>query len=151
VSGYYRRSGRSYGRSARPVTAGPVARVNKRPGACRSCGEDIPAGVGRLYRESDGAWSVVHVPAEWSGSPASGAYIGGCPESTDKQNAGAPWNRDGHVASERVRLAAMARTYAAMNPPAPVRGGYYTLSSGARVTGSRGRCEDAPCCGCCEY
>ena len=56
----YGRSGYRRGYSSRPQTAGRVARVNARPGPCRDCGEEIPAGAGQLYRESGGAWAVVH-------------------------------------------------------------------------------------------
>lgn len=151
MSGYRR----SYGRSRRP-TVGKVGRVNRRPGNCRTCGELIPAGAGELYREGSGAWSVVHT------EPSRGGWLmdpqpvtGGCPESTDKTNAeshargffgdGAPLPR-----SERDRIASAAARYAAQtaSAPAPARSGGYRLNSGAVVTG--GRCEDAPCCGCCD-
>jgi hypothetical protein len=155
--------GRSYGRRgySRPQTAGRVARPNARPGTCRDCGEEVPAGAGQLWREGSGAWSVVHVPAEqggWVMDPQ--PYRGGCPESTDKRNAelhASGFFGAGAAApvSERERIAAVAARYAAANPVAAqhgtYRGGKYAYtSSGARMTNRYRRCEDAPCCGCCD-
>ena len=153
-SGYGRR-----GYSSRPATVGRIAKANARPGPCSDCGEDIPAGAGQLYRESGGAWAVVHVEQTQGGwlmnpQPARG----GCPESTDKRNA------ELHAAgffgpdapmpvSERDHIAATAATYAAMNPASearPARKSYAYSSSGARMSNRYGRCEDAPCCGCCD-
>lgn len=135
----YGRTGyqRGYQRS-RSISAGRVSRVNKRPGECRACGETIPAGAGELYREASGTWSVVHTEARWAGSPVSGHYVGGCPESTDKLNAGA------HVKPEAERLAAVAATWAASSPVQEERVHYGYTRNGRR------RCEDAPCCGCCD-
>ena len=157
---------RNYRRStSRSFTPGRVARVNRRPGPCRSCGVIVPAGAGQLFREESGAWSAVHVPASWHGSPVSGRYIGGCPAATDELNTGAPWDRPG-ARSESDRLAAVAATWAAMEGTrAPVQAGpdddlrevsrragskYAYTSTGARMTASSQRCEDAPCCGCCD-
>lgn len=124
--GYGYRSG--YRQRSYPQSTGRVSKPNRRPGACRSCGETVPAFGGQLWREASGEWSVVHVPAEWAGSPVSGHYVGGCPASTDAQNDGAPWNRDGHVRSERERIASRASLAAAMSAnreaPRDRRGGY---------------------------
>lgn len=160
----YTRSGRGrVGRTLRRGDSGRVARPNRRPGKCRECAELIPAGAGHLWHETDGAWSVVHVPAEqtgWLMHP--GPMVGGCPDATDRRNA------ELHAAgffgpdapapsSERDRIAAAAARYAAANPPssapssAPARSGRYAYtSSGARMTDRFRRCEDAPCCGCCD-
>ena len=151
--------GKSYGRrgyGSRPVTAGRVARVNARPGPCRSCGETVPAGAGHLWREADGAWSVVHIEATqggWLMHPE--PYRGGCPESTDKRNAEAHaagfFGKDAPApASERESIAAAAAGYAATAPSEAPRKSYAYTSGGARMTSRRGRCEDAPCCGCCD-
>jgi hypothetical protein len=162
MSGYRRNSYRR-GYGSRSFTPGRVARVNARPGPCRYCGEAIPAGAGQLWREDSGAWSVVHAPAEWSGSPVSGRYIGGCPRDTDAMNAEGNFGGPG-ARSESERLAAVAATYAAMHD-APRQAGpgddlrevsrragskYAYTSTGARMTMSSQRCEDAPCCGCCD-
>jgi hypothetical protein len=144
------RNGYRRGYGQRAVSAGRVSKPNRRPGACRECGEEIPAGAGQLWRETSGDWSVVHLPMEWSGSPVSGHYVGGCPASTDEKNAGAPWNADGHVRPEAERLTAVAASYAAMNPPEdarPRRAAYAYTSTGARMTSRCGH-EDYPCCGC---
>lgn len=146
----YGRSNYRRGYSSRPVTAGRVARPNARPGDCRSCGETVPAGAGQLWRESDGAWSVVHVESSQGGWLMHPQPVrGGCPESTDKRNA------ELHAAgffgpdaaapvSERDEIAATARRYAESNPARPERVHYGYNSRG------RSRCEDAPCCGCCD-
>ena len=167
--------GKSYGRrgyGSRPVTAGRVARVNARPGPCRSCCETVPAGAGHLWREADGAWSVVHIEATqggWLMHPE--PYRGGCPADTDKRNAEAHaagfFGKDAPApASEREHVASAARAYAARNAvSAPAQAGpgddlreisrraggkYAYTSGGARMTMSSRRCEDSPCCGCCD-
>jgi hypothetical protein len=129
-------------------TTGRVARPNARPGECRGCHEMIPAGAGQLWREQDGAWSVVHRPAEWAGSPVSGQYTGGCPAETDRMNEQGHFGGPGGAKSERDRIASYAAIYAASAPeqPAPRR----SYASTARTWDRRGRCEDAPCCGCCD-
>ena len=151
--------GKSYGRrgyGSRPVTAGRVARVNARPGPCRSCGETVPAGAGHLWREADGAWSVVHIEATqggWLMHPE--PYRGGCPADTDKRNAEAHaagfFGKDAPApVSEREHVASAAARYAATAPSEAPRKSYAYTSGGARMTSRRGRCEDAPCCGCCD-
>jgi hypothetical protein len=135
-SGYqrsnYRRSGTSH-------TVGRVLKPNRRPGACRDCGEDIPAGAGNLYREPGGTWSVVHI------EPTQGGWLmhpqpvrGGCPESTDKRNAESYasgfFGPDATMPrSEREHIAELAARYAASSAASPVgsreaprdrRGGY---------------------------
>jgi hypothetical protein len=149
-------SRRGYG--SRSVTAGRVARPNKRPGPCKACGEEIPAGAGQLWREASGEWSVVHVQEAqggWLMHP--GPVTGGCPESTDKRNA--ELHASGFFGpgaqmpvSERVRIARTAETFAASaQSEAPARRASHAYtSSGARMTSRQGRCEDAPCCGCCD-
>jgi hypothetical protein len=139
-----------YGR--RPVVRpGRVERVNQRAGECRTCGELVPAGGGHLWRETSGAWSVVHWPAVrggWAMDPQ--PYRGGCPESTDRLNAelhaAGQLGRDaGMPASERE---AIARAAGRFIPPA-VRGGSKDAFTTHSARMSR-RCEDAPCCGCCD-
>ena len=108
-------------------TAGRVLKPNRRPGACRDCGEEIPAGAGNLYREPAGTWTVVHVEAHQGGWLMHPQPVrGGCPKLTDERNAqlhasgffgeGAPLPR-----SEYERIAATAATYAASTPASPVR------------------------------
>ena len=163
--GYRRNSNYRRGYSSRAFTPGRVARANARPGPCRYCHEPVAAGAGQLWREDSGAWSVVHLPAEWSGSPVSGRYIYGCPASTDEMNATGHFGEPG-ARTESERLEAVAATYAAMRAmDAPRQAGpdddlrevsrraggkYAYTSTGARVTMSSRRCEDAPCCGCCD-
>ena len=155
----YGRSGYRRGYSSSRQTTGRIAKVNARPGPCRSCGEEIPAGAGQLWRGADGSWSVVHVAATqggWLMNPQ--PFRGGCPESTDKRNA--ELHASGFFGpdapaplSERDSITHTAATYAAMHPASearPARKSYAYTSGGARMTSRRGRCEDAPCCGCCD-
>jgi hypothetical protein len=141
-----------YRRRTSAPTAGRIAKANARPGPCRDCGEEIPAHGGQLYREGSGAWSVVHVPREWAGSPVSGRYAGGCPAETDRMNAEGRFGGASGPLPERERIASVAATGAAMaERDKPPRGGRYAYTgSGARMTSRQGRCEDAPCCGCCD-
>ena len=153
IMGYGRTNYRR-GYGSRPVTAGRVQRVNARPGNCRSCGEEVPAGAGQLWREASGAWSVVHTEASqggWAMHPQ--PVRGGCPESTDKRNAelhAAGFFGQGAAApsSEREHIAATAKRYAATAPEQPARRqGYATTNTGARMY-ERCTHEDFPCCGC---
>jgi len=160
----YGRTNYRRGYGSRPVTAGRVQRVNARPGECRSCGEMVPAGAGQLWREESGAWSVIHSLAEWHGSPVSGRYVGGCPAETDEINRKGNFGTGQGDDTESERIASIAATYAAMRASdAPAQAGpgddllsrraggkYAYTSSGARMTMSSRRCEDAPCCGCCD-
>ena len=149
----YGRTGYRRGYQGRPQTTGRVARPNARPGECRHCHELIPAGAGQLWREESGAWSVAHTVAEWAGSPVSGKYVGGCPKNTDEMNERGKFGGEAGARPESERLASVAATYAASHPasetPRRSRATAYT-SGGARMTNRYGRCEDAPCCGCCD-
>ena len=149
----YRRGGyrRSY------VTAGRVAKPNRRPGACRACSEPVPAFGGQLWREDDGAWSVVHAEQSQSGWLMNPQPVtGGCPTSTDRRNAelhaAGFFGKDAPApTSERDRIASAASLAASLaeRDTTPRRTYAYT-SAGARMSSRRGRCEDAPCCGCCD-
>lgn len=146
-------------------TTGRVGRVNQRAADCRTCGELVPAGAGELWRETSGAWSVIHRPAAWAGSPVSGFYAGGCPDETDRMNAAGNFGPHGVHGSEHERIAATGRGYAATHAGAPVQAPagadlravsaaagpkYAYTADGARMTVSSRRCIDAPCCGCCD-
>lgn len=151
----------TYRRGSRPrdFTPGRVARPNRKPGPCRSCKTEIPAYGGHLWREDDGTWSVVHTPAEWTGSPVSGLYVGGCPAETDAMNERGRFGGSDGPGSEADRIAARAALALAMapqqtsNPREASRyagSKYAYTSTGARMTAVGRRCEDAPCCGCCD-
>ena len=133
----------------RSFTAGPVQKVNQRPGDCRTCGEEIPAGAGQLYRESS-AWSVQHWPASKSG-PASmwdrAPITGGCPDATDRENARmlAAGFIDALPVPERDRIASAAAAFTPAERPVRQQREFYGYSSNGRR-----KCEDAPCCGCCD-
>ncbi len=146
----YGRSGYRRGYSSSRQTTGRVAKPNARPGNCRGCHEEIPAGAGQLWREADGAWSVVHRPAEWAGSPVSGQYTGGCPAETDRMNEQGHFGGPGGARSERDNIASYAAMYAASNPASetPRRRSYARTSS--RYAYERCTHEDYPCCGCGE-
>ena len=117
----------------------------------------MPAGAGNLWRETSGDWSVVHVEAAqggWLMHPQ--PVTGGCPESTDARNAelfasGFLGPDAAMPAPEADRIAQAAAAYAATAPAeAPRRKFAAYTSSGARMTDRFSRCEDAPCCGCCD-
>ena len=147
--GYGRTSYR--GNRSSSYTVGRVARVNARPGPCRGCDEEVPAGAGQLWREAGGAWSVVHTVAEWMGSPVSGKYVGGCPAETDGMNERGKFGGPDAGQLETARIAAIASAYAATHPASetPRRRSYARTSSGARMYERCGH-VDYPCCGCGE-
>jgi hypothetical protein len=126
---------RSYqrGRRGYAPSAGRVSKPNRRPGPCRGCGEEIPAGAGDLWREADGSWSVAHVPESQGGWLMNPQPVrGGCPRATDERNA--ELHAHGFFGpdapapvSEREHIAAMARRFAASaqgEAPRGRRGGY---------------------------
>lgn len=138
---------RSNYRRGAQQNAGP--RPNTYPGTCASCGQYVAVGAGILTGTRNTGYTTKHTPATLHGSPISGGYINGCPAETDELNAGL-----GHVDNSYVRN--MARNLAAASDN-PIRemsrragGKYAYTSSGARMTMSSQRCEDAPCCGCCD-
>lgn len=160
MTGSYRR-GYSSNRSraqARP-TPGRVRKPNRRPGTCVSCELEIPAFGGDLWRNADGTWTVVHherTPAPtgpWDRAP----LVGGCPDATDRENA--RLFAGGFIVepteTEQQRIERTALALAAAAAPAgrpdnyPGRNRAYT-TTGARLSSRYGRCEDAPCCGCCD-
>ena len=138
-----------YRRSSRELPPGRVSKPNRRPGACKACGELVPAGAGNLWRESDGAWSVVHVPESQGGWLMHPEPVrGGCPEATDKRNAellasGFFGPGVSAVVSERDHIAGLVARFAATAQLTPRRGlaaEYAYTSTGARVTMSSRRC-----------
>ena len=141
----------------RPAGTRPVApRVNQYPGDCARCGEHVPANRGVAYRDG-GRWRVRHTDSRWQGSPVSGGYVGGCPKDTGAQNAALAAMRAGQDVT--AARAAFLESYAPVQagPGADLRevsrragGKYAYTSTGARMTMSSRRCEDAPCCGCCD-
>lgn len=170
--GYRGRSGSTSG------TVGLVSKANARAGQCRTCGFDVAAGAGQLYREASGAWSVVHREAFWQGSPVSGQYVGGCARmcgecgQTSMSVIAATGRRscaDREACAER-RAEVLACPHCRYADDAdrnimpcdehstaragvigqPAASKYAYTASGARMTASSRRCEDAPCCGCCD-
>ena len=143
--GYGSRNNYRRGYSSSRQTTGRIAKPNGRPGPCRGCGEEIPAGAGQLWRGADGSWSVVHVEATQGGWLMNPQPVrGGCPESTDKRNA--ELHASGFLgpdapapASEREHIAATAARFAETHASDTPRRSY------ARCTH-----EDYPCCGCGE-
>jgi hypothetical protein len=126
----------------------------------------VPAGAGILTGNRATGYTVRHSAARWHGSPVSGRYIGGCPGEADQLNTPAgtpePCGREladttdcrypGHAKGYHPDPAVMdAGSDAGLAELSRAAGpGTAVLSSGAIVTTSRGRCEDAPCCGCCD-
>jgi len=105
--------------------------IAKYPGTCRACGKPIKRGDQINYF---GRGRVEHFNCVMASTDS--GYAGGDPfedEESEDERAGL---EPGTLANDR-RLA---------------RGGLSVtrFASGAVVTqNSRGRCEDAPCCGCC--
>lgn len=138
----YRTARRTY--PARRTSTGP--RANQFAGDCATCGAPVPAGAGVLAG-FPGNWTVTHRPASWSGSPVSGWYVGGCPASTAKLNAQGGWGPD----SARTFVPPVQVDPADAREASRRAGGKYAYTAGgARMTVSSQRCEDAPCCGCCD-
>ena len=112
-----------YGRSG--YARGPVQRTGPRPnkydGGCDTCGRLVPAGTGVLTGSRANGYKIRHSERRWIGSPVSGKWVGGCEDAADQP------------------------VY-----EAPKRRSYAYTSSGARMSNRYGRCEDAPCCGCCD-
>ena len=123
MSGYYGRRG-GYSRRPSAPRDGRIERANKYVGPCHYCGTEVAAGNGQLFGAA-GEWKVVHLAMRWAGSPVSGQYVGGCPGEAQRQNAAGNFGTQDGPAPEAPRM--------------------------ARVTvPRRGKCEDAPCCGCCD-
>jgi len=128
----------------RRTVTGPHA--NRFASECASCGLTVPVGQGILSGYS-GHWTVTHRPASWHGSPVSGWYINGCPASTARLNAQGGWGPE----SARTFVPPVQVNPSDAREASRLAGGKYAYtSSGARMTVSSQRCEDAPCCGCCD-
>lgn len=116
------------------------SRANKYGGTCAMCGVEVAAGAGVLVGSKRVGWGVTHRPTEWSGSPISGWYVGGCPGEAASLNVKGGWGPDwARVMPEAVEVEA-ATVAAAVS--------YRAYEGGRRRAGWR--CEDAPCCGCCD-
>ena len=124
----------SYRRPARQRT-GP--RANTYAGACSLCGLTVPAGTGILTGSRATGYQVRHGDRKWIGSPVSGTWVGGCEGA-----------RDAGLPVYAPRQAGPDDDLREVSRRAGSKYGY--TSSGARVTMSSRRCEDAPCCGCCD-
>jgi hypothetical protein len=116
-------------------------RPNTYAGTCISCGLAVAAGAGILTGSKATGYTVRHAPATWHGSPISGGYVNGCPADTDALNA-----KLGHTDDNYVGNVARASAIVVGSP----RGKSAYTSTGARMTSRSQRCEDAPCCGCCD-
>ena len=106
-------------------------RANKYDGGCSRCGRLVPAGTGILTGNRDQGYEIRHGDRKWIGPPCGGDMIGqpgmgrwagGCEDAADMP------------------------VYEAARKPAR----HARTASGARMTERSGRCEDAPCCGCCD-
>jgi hypothetical protein len=133
-------------RDSSPQMTGP--RPNTYAGNCDTCGVAVAARAGILTGSKATGYTVRHAPATWNGSPVSGGWVNGCPADTDSLNAAL-----GHVDDNYVRNMARASEIDVNGPREMSRraGGKYAYTSGgARMTERSQRCEDAPCCGCCD-
>jgi len=119
-----------YGRNTRRSTGGSRWMDLRYPGVCKVCGKKVPAGE-RAFYDADSkkitCWDLECCVADnlteqvWSGSPVDGQFV---PQRMERR-LGEPFQSgtDDPFAKTRSR-------------------GYYGRDAG--------RCEDAPCCGCCE-
>ncbi len=119
-----------------------MSRPNRYPGAC-SCGAHVAAGAGTLGRKVGRRWTV---------------HCASCVE-PPKSSGCATCSGEGRLYGGRLCSACdgtgadMTATRAILaERAARQRGSTYTrFSSGAEIfTNRNGRCEDAPCCGCCS-
>jgi hypothetical protein len=108
------------GRRSKPAEGKTIG--NRYPGACAYCGVTVAEREGlAVFRR--GRWTVEHRPA--TVNYVSGLWSGGCPDGSEQD-----------ALPEQVAE--------------PV--GAVVAYGGAGWSGTvnaRGRCEDAPCCGCC--
>jgi hypothetical protein len=130
---------RSYRRPAQRT--GP--RPNSYPGECALCGKLVQAGAGILtgsratgyaVRHGDRKWTGVPCGGEMIGQPGMGRWAGGCEDAPDVTYAPKQASPDDDMREVSRRAG----------------GKFAYTSSGARMTMSSRRCEDAPCCGCCD-
>lgn len=67
-------------RSAPPKIGKTIANKYAKP--CHYCGQEVSEGAG-IARFTPNGWVTEHKPKEWHGSPVSGRWIGGCPETVE--------------------------------------------------------------------
>lgn len=103
------------------------ARTNRFLAGCVDCGHEVPANTGILSGSKSAGWTVRHAPARLVWDSGNGHYVGGCDEAREKLP----------VFVKKASKPRGSSKYA------------YT-GSGARMTERSQRCEDAPCCGCCD-
>lgn len=138
-AGYYRR-----GRGDRSSAGGQGSRwmALRYAGTCKVCGEVVAAGE-RAFWDA-GAKTVTCDRNRWACARADG-LVGIAPGSTWVGN---PNGRE-ELRAYRVGAAAPVHPSAARSAAGP-RVIVSRFNSGATVSvNARGRCEDAPCCGCC--
>lgn len=113
-----------------------MARANKYDGTCHTCGIEVPAGLGVLGKRERGRSGRMWTPV----------YCGPCGDAPAGVDAAGDGELDGGDPDNAI-------------PPAPShvrfrdgrRSGVVRFSSGATFYRNvNGRCEDAPCCGCCS-
>jgi hypothetical protein len=126
---------RKYGRSAPSASRSRWMQL-KYPGVCKVCGESLPAGT-LAYWDSAAKTVTCHGIACCEAD--------GLTETVERR-AGNP---DGKLTRRETHVGSGAPVHpAAQSRPRVVA---TTFNSGATVyQNSRGRCIDAPCCGCCS-
>jgi hypothetical protein len=130
-----RRNGAYGRRSSRPGSRWMNLRY---AGVCKVCGVDIPAGA-RAYW--DGAAKTVTCTRDDC------MLADGIAEVTDRS----PWLPSGRVRARERRIGDGVQAIHENVRRAKPQSYVTTFNSGASVYVNRnGRCEDAPCCGCCS-
>jgi len=100
---------------------------NKFPGQCESCGQHVEAGAGSCHKAGR-RWAVRH-----DNCPAA-APVAACSGCEECDGEGGEWCSSLRMDSNPRNVSHVAR-----------------FASGAvAYVNKRGRCIDAPCCGCCS-
>jgi hypothetical protein len=109
-------------------------RVNRYPGKCEKCGGHVAKRAGGIVRGAGGRWLVYH---KHCGEDATGdcSVCGGAGQLHGGRNCP---QCDGTGAAS---VAQYARSRNRVN--------VIQTSGGTFYRNANGRCEDAPCCGCC--
>jgi hypothetical protein len=117
--------------------------ISKYPGQCKSCSKSFPKGELIAWSKAHGA---KHLKCAGIYAPESPHEVrAACWECGDPEGKFRPYG-----AATPVRCDSCEAKFQAVKKP-EYQSNYARFSSGAEwYQNKRGRCEDAPCCGCCS-
>lgn len=118
-----------------------MAFTNRYAGSCGGCGQNVAAGAG-VCKRVRGKFTAFHKSCELgNGAPTPARNLGGCVAGAHGacQFCGCPELNDGE---DCPALKADRRVSSRVT--------VVRTSGGTFTQNARGRCEDAPCCGCCN-